>query len=127
MSHLHSKYSDFKEEDFICDPLFQDWIMEPTEEKESFWRSFLSQFPEKKEAMDKARSVLSNISFTDHTPSDDRGQRSLERHLAAIQDTERGKVVRLRFLGNRLIRVAALVGGVVLVVYLAASLFLNNK
>jgi transmembrane sensor len=129
MSNSLNSYSGFNEEDFVCDPLFQDWVMMPTEEKESFWRSFLHQFPEKKETVDKARAVLSNISFIEHVPGDDRAQRSFERHLAVIQDTGTGKVVRMKPVGNRMIKilkVAALFGGVVLAVYLAVSLFSNK-
>jgi ferric-dicitrate binding protein FerR (iron transport regulator) len=129
MSNSLNRYSDFSAEDFICDPDFQEWIMAPSEEKENFWKNFLINHPEKKEAVNKARGVLLNISFVEHLPDDNLVQRSLSQHLVTIQNG-RGQVVSMkpftsRF--NKLARVAALFGGVVLALFLAFQFFSNNR
>jgi ferric-dicitrate binding protein FerR (iron transport regulator) len=130
MSHSYSRYSDFKEEDFICDPFFQEWTMDPNAEKESFWIDFLANFPEKKNAVERARAVLLNISFTEHLPDEDRVQRSLARHLSSVGNSENGRVVSIGPRINRLnnyLRIAAIFGGVVLAAFLTVLLFVNKK
>jgi ferric-dicitrate binding protein FerR (iron transport regulator) len=128
MSNSINRYSDFREEDFICDPYFQDWVMAPDEEKDSFWKDFLINYPDKNEAVVKARAVLLNISFVEHLPDDDLVQRSLSQHLVTIQNG-RGQVVSMKPFTSRfskLVRVAALFGGVVLALFLAFQFFSNN-
>jgi transmembrane sensor len=129
MSNSYNRYSDFREEDFICDPFFQEWVMRPDEEKESFWKGFLVNYPEKDVTLERAKSVLKNISFVEHLPSDEMVQRSLSRHLAAIENNS-GKVVRMRSSGGgfgKILRVAAVFGGIALVSFLAIQFFGNNK
>ena len=129
MSTSINRYSDFKEEDFICDPFFQEWVMSPDEEKNGFWESFISNYPDKKDAVEKAKVVLSNISFTEHLPTDERVQQSLIRHLDAIQNGG-AKVVRMKPSGNRLgkvMKVAAIFGGAVVTLLLATQFFKNDK
>ncbi|MCU7552675.1 FecR domain-containing protein [Chitinophagaceae bacterium LB-8] len=130
MTNSSNRYTDFRAEDFICDPFFQEWVIAPNEEKELFWKDFLANCPDKNEAVEKARAVLLNISFAEHLPSDDLVQRSLNRHLEAILNSEGGKVVRMKPFTSRfgkLLRVAAVFGGVALTLFLATQFFRSDK
>ncbi len=129
MNNSIYRYSDFGAEDFICDPFFQDWVMAPDEEKDSFWKDFLINHPDKNQAVEKARAVLLNITFVEHLPDDDLVKSSLSQHLVTIQNGRR-QVVSMKPFTSRfrtLMRVAALFGGVVLALFLAFQFFINNR
>ncbi len=57
-------YKDFKEEDFINDEFFQNWILGSGDlGSDSFWKGFLLDFPEKTETIEKAKNALQTIPF----------------------------------------------------------------
>jgi len=51
------KYAAYGVEDFIQDDDFRDWVR-GSSNQESFWRSFLQQYPEKKEAFQQAERLI---------------------------------------------------------------------
>lgn len=82
-------FKDFSEQDFIDHPYFQDWIIAPDEEKNSFWENFLDANPEKKETIEKAKTLLKTITFKESWPTDEQVESSLNRALNVINGKER--------------------------------------
>jgi transmembrane sensor len=81
-------FKDFSEQDFMNEPSFQDWIIAHDEEKNNFWQGFLSKYPGKKEAVDKARTLLQAIAFKEAWPADEKVERSLTDTLKKIHTSE---------------------------------------
>ena len=80
-------FKDFSEQDFINDPLFQEWILRPSEEGDRYWQSFLAAQPGKKEAAEKARALLKALAFKESWPAEERIERSLNEALNTINQT----------------------------------------
>ena len=89
MEFNSSNYADFEEEDFISDPLFQEWVIHPSTKKDRFWNEFTAQYPLKKDTVTKARQLLQSLSFKEHLPGDDMVKASLEKQLAIINGLEK--------------------------------------
>jgi transmembrane sensor len=49
--------------DFITDEWFKSWVLEPTDESNYFWQSWIDSHPEKVEDVAKAREFLLSINF----------------------------------------------------------------
>lgn len=41
-------YKKFTVTDFICDEEFQNWIIQPDEQKNEFWQNWINKHPHKK-------------------------------------------------------------------------------
>lgn len=54
-------YLVFETLDFVMDEEFQDWMRHPTPDREAYWRAFVVAFPQKKEAVEAAWSLLQQI------------------------------------------------------------------
>lgn len=116
-------YADFTEKDFFADPHFQEWVYNPTADIDNFWQEIMHVFPSKKADIENARIYLKSISFTQHEPSKQEIEASLQRHLQQIQNLPSAKpapVIKKSF-RRSLLRVAAVFVGVVLI---AASYFI---
>ena len=88
--------NDINEQDFINDPLFQDWILYPTEERDRFWQDFFAAHPGKKEAAEKAGTLLKAIVYKESWPAEERVERSLTEALQSInQPGERGMIYKM--------------------------------
>lgn len=68
--HSPEEYATFSTQDFVLDEFFQRWIIEPDELTDSFWKAWLRQYPEKQREISEARSIVSALSFNDHSLSD---------------------------------------------------------
>ena len=51
-------YKNFEEADFAADDYFLEWIRTPNVESDRFWERFISDFPQKGEALDRARELV---------------------------------------------------------------------
>jgi transmembrane sensor len=51
----------FSRNEFINNANFRDWVYDPSEESNSFWTKFLSQYPEKATDINEARTFLTAI------------------------------------------------------------------
>ncbi len=80
MKEMH-KYEAFSEVDFMNDEYFQEWIINPVEEKNHFWKSLIDQYPGKAEIIEKAATMLRSIGFAENWPSDQKVEDSLEKAL----------------------------------------------
>src|ERR1043165_10196403 len=118
-------YQDFDEADFMCDPFFQEWVIQPTVENEEFWNQFLQSYPEKKQVVENARLLLANLRFKEEFPEEDRIRRRFAEHLDAVQSKKGAKVVFFNSgVSKTALKIAAVVGGIVI---LASVLFLMNR
>ena len=97
-------YGDFGVRDFICDPSFQDWILDPGGAQAVFWENWLREHPEKAEEIEEARLLLQSMRFTEHHPDEQMVQAS----LAEVLDSIRPGRHRL----GRAWRMAAMVAGI---------------
>jgi len=51
-------YSQYRLEDFIADPSFRKWVLDPSPDDDLFWRMFLMLYPQKEEEIAVSRKVL---------------------------------------------------------------------
>lgn len=51
-------YKNFEEADFAMDDYFLEWIRTPNVESDRFWERFISDFPHKREVLDRARELV---------------------------------------------------------------------
>lgn len=56
-----AKYLKFTTEEFILDNEFSAWVLNPDEERNLFWESFLVENPEKKEQVEDASLIIKSI------------------------------------------------------------------
>lgn len=124
--HDYNKYKDFTEIDFIKDPYFQDWVINSNTENNAFWRTFFETYPHKKEAGELAGNFLKNIALEEDLPDESLIKRSLAKHLADIERFENSKIIDIgaKFPLKKLLRIAAIFGGVILIVL---ALLFNKK
>lgn len=106
-------YTEFSSGDFICDEYFQDWIIRPNHQTENFWNNWLSQHPEKREAVEEAKAVLLNITFKEHIPTEEQVQNSLASTLSIIhsldEQSEGKSTVSILFPGfKQILKIAAI-------------------
>lgn len=80
----YKTYENFSSRDFICNPFFQEWIIEPTAERVDFWNGFLSQYPAATERVQVARAFLERIAFREEFPAEEVVAAAFEKHLEAI-------------------------------------------
>lgn len=55
------KYQDYSAEDFIKDEYFKSWVINPTEESDFFWESWLSNHPGTRPQIELAREILLSV------------------------------------------------------------------
>lgn len=82
------KYHHFSEADFMNDPYFQDWIIQPDKESMHFWAGFLESFPEKRAEVEGAYQFLKNIHFKQTHAKNEVIEKSLEKALEIIESEE---------------------------------------
>lgn len=62
--------SDFTVEDFCKDPNFIGWVLNPTDESNRFWHSFMADYPYKKADIQVAIDYVKTIQFREIDPSE---------------------------------------------------------
>ena len=63
-------YTKFDVEDFASDEYFIDWVNQRNPEAEKFWLLFLSEYPEFRPKVDKARVLVLNLQRAQNTYHD---------------------------------------------------------
>lgn len=114
----NTHYKQFSEKDFITDPFFQDWVINPTPENEAFWSGFLFENPEKKAEVENGRRLLGRLHFKAHLPDETLVQQSFLRHLEQIEERQAAIVVRIdrKNTYKKLLKIAAVFGGIALLI-----------
>lgn len=64
------KYFNFKTEEFILDEKFVCWVLEPNDESDLFWKSFLIDYPEKESQINDAILIIQSLRSVDPEISD---------------------------------------------------------
>ncbi len=107
-----NKYKDFDERAFICDPAFQNWVLNKTSGDEQFWKHFFEIHPSRKDAADIASNFLLNVQFKEDLPEDSSIEELFARHQADIKRLSEAKVIdaREKFLSIKFLRIAAVLG-----------------
>ncbi len=54
-----NKYKNYTPEDFLADDYFIQWLNDPSEEHEEFWKAFVEEFPEQKVNVEQAKFIVS--------------------------------------------------------------------
>ena len=89
-------YPDFNEEDFAADAFFQQWVLQPNSENERFWQTWLSDHPDKRSTVLKARWIVQHISFNETWTAAERTEMwAAIRANQLAEINEEGTVVRL--------------------------------
>lgn len=52
------KYHNYTSEEFAADEFFQQWILQPDINSNTYWENWLRQHPEKREAIEEARQII---------------------------------------------------------------------
>lgn len=73
--------------EFICDPFFQEWIVNPTAERTEFWQEFLRRYPAAEERVRVARTFLEGIAFREEWPEEGVAAASFEQHWQTVLQT----------------------------------------
>lgn len=119
-------YKKFTVTDFICDEDFQDWIIQPDEQKNEFWNNWIAKNADKKETVELAKKVLLNIQFKEDIPTQEQIQNALEKNLAEInamlENHREAKIISIARM-RRLRNFAAIFIGILLI---GASVFYYN-
>ena len=63
------KYREFSYQDFVEDAYFRQWIYQPSEASNHFWKEWLRQHPEKQTDVDQARLILLSVQFKQYSVS----------------------------------------------------------
>lgn len=56
-------YSEFNENDFAADENFQQWVLSPNEENDSYWHDWLIENPSRKNYVEEARELVLLMEF----------------------------------------------------------------
>ncbi|PHN06099.1 FecR family protein [Flavilitoribacter nigricans] len=59
-----NKYANYSVQDFLEDDDFRRWVMQSQKEDDDFWADFLIQYPEQKDTMASARTLVEGLSQT---------------------------------------------------------------
>jgi transmembrane sensor len=113
-SALPNNYASYTETELIQDSFFQDWLLQPTPEKEAFWQSFLLQHPAKKVAVENAVTFYKHLKFKEQLPDDEYINQQFLLHLEQVNGLTEAPVVPIKttwFAGW--IKIAVFIGGVV--------------
>jgi transmembrane sensor len=84
----YENYENYSSRDFICDPFFQEAVIDPAGEKAAFWKHFLLQYPAQTENIQVAHTFLKSIAFREELPAGETVAASFNRHLAGIHAQE---------------------------------------
>ncbi len=56
-------YSSFSVEEFVRDPFFQQWVVQPELVHLAFWEQWMSEHPGQQETVDQARAIVTTLEF----------------------------------------------------------------
>ena len=76
------KYKKYEVEDFLADKNFVYWITNTGAESEKYWQCVMQNYPEKREVIEKAITLLKTIHFRKLSTSDQEKDRILRNTIA---------------------------------------------
>lgn len=99
------EYNQFAAEDFVLDDYFRKWINHQLPQEDNAWENWLSQNPEKKEAVSQAKFVLKALEMK-HIPIDDSKVAEKIQDILALSETTQF-VVKPTFFQTYWLKIAA--------------------
>jgi ferric-dicitrate binding protein FerR (iron transport regulator) len=78
-------YQNYQTEDFLADEEFKLWVIDPTEERNDFWQSWLKANPEKIPMVKEAAEIIKSLNFTYIDPTEQQYEETLNRILKSDQ------------------------------------------
>ncbi len=79
-----TKYSEYDVQHFIADPIFREWVLNPTPKLEMFWKQIIFNYPEKELIIRQASKLLVSIHFLEEYPPTRQVEDSLKKTISAI-------------------------------------------
>lgn len=112
-------YVKFTEEDFVCDPFFQEWVLHTGDDQEEYWERFLQENPEKRKETEAARAFLMGFKEKESPVTDEYVKERARALLERIEEEPGAKRIWLRQPGfKRWLQVAVFTGIVLSGVFL---------
>ncbi|HSC39313.1 MAG TPA: hypothetical protein VLD19_15625, partial [Chitinophagaceae bacterium] len=87
--HAIEHYSNFTATELLDDDFFIQWVINPGEERNLFWQSFVRAYPGKQEAVDKAASIIKSYRTQDVFDNEANKAVVLERISVSVKDPYR--------------------------------------
>ncbi|MEQ9441504.1 MAG: DUF4974 domain-containing protein [Cyclobacteriaceae bacterium] len=78
MPRPFNEYLTYQVEDFVADQAFQQWARQPDLASNQFWQQFLQTYPDKREPIEEALEIVSNIQYHPYTLSKEQQDRILQ-------------------------------------------------
>jgi len=91
----HSKYLQYQLQDFLDDDFFVQWVINPDNESNSFWQSFIDSYPDKNDLVKKASLVIHAYREQDFVANEDQKDKVWQRIQGSVTDAPRRKIFRL--------------------------------
>jgi transmembrane sensor len=63
-------YCQFNAEDLAADDYFKEWVCSPTPETDTFWRAFISDYPERYYQVEEARQLVAGLEQIEQRPTE---------------------------------------------------------
>ena len=51
-------YINYTLEDFILDPFFSEWVLQPCDETNNYWQQWILAYPQKQDVVTEARMII---------------------------------------------------------------------
>ena len=83
-----ANYSEFQVQDFLEDDFFVHWVTNPNEKNNSFWQLFITTYPHKKDAVNKAADTVRRYREQDFFGNEDNKELVWQRISKSIQQSE---------------------------------------
>lgn len=116
-----SPYENYEIADLVMDDYFRNWVFNPTEEMDEFWKQWLKLHPDRKETVRQARLLLLSIDFKRTTPADIPTDEILNRIRISISQDQRTESSQFKV--TRWYAIAAVIIGLMVTVSLSLFLF----
>lgn len=104
-------YKNFKVEDFVCDPFFREWVLNPNHENGQKWNQWLNDHPDHLAYVHSAREVVLSLRVNEESISDAEIREVVNRTISKIKQSEalnaKNEAFNRRFYQTNLFRIAA--------------------
>jgi hypothetical protein len=57
-------YADYRQEDFLTDDYFSEWVLRPNQENNAFWEEWQQLYPTRQPIITEARKILLSLEYT---------------------------------------------------------------
>ncbi len=108
------KYRSYQVEDFVMDDTFQQWIRHPDTTSDQVWQQFLNTYPDKREQVEEAGEIVSNIRYQSYTLSQEQQEGILQKAYDQAEKSVLGSKRRFMLPGQKYMAIAATVSLLIL-------------